>query len=1044
MEVLGDGGEYLTPAGMKERIILALLALAAPHPVSPDRLVDVLWSDAPPGNPGNALQARVSALRKSLGAPGMIDRVPAGYVLKLDRENIDVHRFDWLVTEARREAERGAPGQALALLVEASDLWRGDPLADFAFENFARPVIARLDDARLEAEEARLQLMVDHGREEEAVGIAERLLESHPFREGIWALLMLALYRSGRQSDALAAYKRARETLVEELGLDPGPELQELEEAILTQDPSLAQSARGVQTGGNLPARLTSFLGRVEELAEVRRSVRQNRLVTLVGPGGVGKTSLAIAAAEGLHSLFLDGVWFVELASLSEPDLVADEVARGLGLRPMAGHGDEAAPDPVDLLIDHVSGREMLLIMDNCEHVVDAAAVVIDRLTKASAGLTVLATSREPLRLPGEVVWPTPPLSAPHGEMDVADLASFDSVALFVERAREVRPDFVLDALTAPAVSIICQQLDGLPLALELAASRVRALPVREIAARLHDRFVLLTGGSRTTPPRQQTLRAAIEWSHDMLSENERALFRRLSVFAGGWTLEAATETASDDRMDADAILDLLASLVDRSLVIFDSGAERYRMLETIREYGAQMLDEAGERTLIERRHAAYFCRFAESAELHGPDQTRWVHRLDEDIDNLRAAISNAVTHGECDTALRLGGALGWYWFFDRMNEGRARLDSILSSCTKADLWARAAALQARAMVIFDLSPDPVARSAARESARIFEELGDLRRTAESLCLVALDGWFGADPAEPLEMIRRARNMYAALNDDWGEAFSRFVELLAICKHGDLDEAVRQGELSVAAFQVIGDPWAMMAVPAHLGEILRWKGDYARAKDYVQRALEGSDTLGLTHVAMYCIYELGQLNRLTGDTGRAMEWFEKGAARADELGYGYWRAAFGCARADGVAVANPDLARSLYLEAQTEAERAGLSAAQALAGLAELELHEGALGAAVERLAAGAEQATAMADLSGLIRCLIGLVEVAGRVGDHHAVARLVGRVEAVTARIGTFPPTLEAARERALRSLGLAQYEAAVELGASQAIEELASIDIG
>jgi predicted ATPase/DNA-binding SARP family transcriptional activator len=1043
LEVIADDGSIATPAGLKERVLLAVLALAR-GPVPGDRLVDVLWGEDPPGNPSNALQARVSALRRSLGRSDAVVLDPAGYALDVEPDQVDARQFEALTAEARRAAERGAPGQAIASFEKALSLWRGDALADFVYEDFALADIARLEDARLSAQEDRLQLLVDHGRAEEAVGVLETAVGRHPFRERLWALLMLALYRTGRQADALHAFGRARETLIEELGLDPGPELQALEASILEQDPSLVGSGAGTrQATSNVPARSTSFLGRAGEQAEVIDLVRDNRLTTLVGPGGVGKTSLAESVAQSLIDVFVDGVWFVELASLADSGLLADAVARTLGLRPVALHGSEEGPDPFDLLVEHTARRELLLVLDNCEHLIDACARLVNGLLRAAPGLSILATSREPLRVGGETVWVTPPLSAPHGEVDPARLEAFDSVTLFVERARAVRSDFELDAESAPAVSLICERLDGLPLAIELAATRVRALPVRELAARLHDRFRLLTGGARTALPRQQTLAATIDWSHGMLSREEQTLFRRLGVFAGGWELEAAEAVCAAPGLEAAAVLDTLTSLVDRSLVTVDAGhAEaRYGMLETIREYARARLDESGEGPDIAIRHARHFRDWVEAVDLRGPEQTTWLKRLDRDVENLRAAMTAATAQGDCETALRLGGGLGWYWFFDRVHEGRERLDAILAGCPPEESWPRAAALQARAMIMFDMAPEPSARAAARESAGMFESLGDAVRAADAKCLVALDGWFGADPAEPLRLLAEARAVFVGQGDRWREALSEFIEMLVICKHDDLEGAVEHGRRALELFDETEDPWAAVAVPAHLGEILRWKGDHRAAIEVQTRALAGAEHSALPHLALYCLSELGQLAILIGDRPAALDWLERGLATAEEMGHGMWVAAFSQGLGDAVAPDDPTRARSLYAVAVEEARSVGVSAVKGLAGLAELLLDEGDEAAAGPLLRDGAREGARSGDPSGVVRCLLALGRLAGRAGDHATVAMLTGRAQAMGSTTGiAVEPGAELASHMdvARKHLGSPAYEKLQDRGAGATVEDL------
>ncbi|MET0834810.1 MAG: BTAD domain-containing putative transcriptional regulator, partial [Actinomycetota bacterium] len=577
-----DGPAPVRVPGAKERALLADLLVNAGRVVPADRLVEDLWGDDPPGNPANTLQGRVSALRRALGpAGGALVTRPPGYLLEAGPEQVDAGRFERLVAEATAAAAGEGP-RAARQLEEALGLWRGPALAEFADQPWAQAEAARLEELRLAATEALVELRLTAGGHAGLVGELEGLVAAHPTRERLRGQLMVALYRSGRQADALGAYQQAREVLAEELGIDPSPELQRLHHQILLQDPALEAAVPDrALPRHNLPERLTSLVGREGELREVAKLVEEHRLVTVTGPGGAGKTSLAVALAERLAAGYPDGVWLVELAALREPALLGEAVAAVLGLDEAAGTGTPP-PSRAERLASFVPDKAMLLVLDNCEHLVEACAGLARRLLEAGPRLRVLATSREVLGVPGEVVWPIPPLAVPAAADDTdagtaedarqatapEALAGFDAVRLFVERAASADPGFVLDAASAPVVAELCRRLDGLPLAIELAAARTRALPPVELAARLEDRFRLLAGGARALDPRQQTLRATVDWSWDLLEERDRRLLRRLSVFSGGWTVAAAEAVCGGDGLEAAEILDGLFRLVDRSLIV--------------------------------------------------------------------------------------------------------------------------------------------------------------------------------------------------------------------------------------------------------------------------------------------------------------------------------------------------------------------------------------------------------------------------------------------------------------------------------------------
>src|SRR5215207_2015980 len=502
-------GEPRSLSSPGEKAVLALLLLAAGRVLTRETLVDALWREDPPANPANALQGRISRLRHALegiGVPGtLVAAQGPGYSATVDREQVDAHRFARLVQQAR--ASVGNPRAASGLYGEALDLWQGPALADFATEPWAAGETARLEELRLAAVEERIDLALNSGRHTDLVDELETLATANPLRERLHAQLMLALYRSGRQADALAAYRRLQATLDDELGLDPSEELRDLEQAILRQDPRLRAPARELPTTlTNLPIRVTSFVGREGDRAQLAALLGEHRLVSLTGPGGAGKTSLAVQVATDTADQFPDGVWMVRLAGVGDPETVTEVVAESIGAQRPAGAVLES-------LVGYLRDRSALVVLDNCEHLVQACAELAERLITSGPQLRILATSREPLRVPGEVQVAVPPLAMPPPHADLDSVRDYSAVRLFLDRATAVNPALRLDPDAAEHIGRICRQLDGLPLALELAAARAATLPLAELAVRLDDRFRLLTGGARTAEARQKTLRATVDWS---------------------------------------------------------------------------------------------------------------------------------------------------------------------------------------------------------------------------------------------------------------------------------------------------------------------------------------------------------------------------------------------------------------------------------------------------------------------------------------------------------------------------------------------------
>ncbi|WP_093617314.1 AfsR/SARP family transcriptional regulator [Streptomyces indicus] len=705
-EARDEHGTVVPLGGARLRALLAALALRAGRTASVASLIDDVWHEDPPQDAPAALQALVGRLRRALGKDA-VESVPGGYRLAADPAEVDLHRFEALVREGATALDDGDADAAARILREALALWRGPALADLP----DRAAAARPEAQRLEAVRARIEADLRLGRGRELVPEVRELLAVHPYDEPLHAQLIRALRATGRGADALAAYETARRTLADGLGTDPGPELRRLYGELLDSDSasdsaspsdspadsasdSASVSAQTAEphatTGdpttvtppphaphsdpgrdghhaherdrapdrhpdrpsatGNLRPRLTSFVGREPELAAIRSDLQRARLVTLTGPGGSGKTRLAEETAAGHPA----PAWLAELAPLDRADAVPGAVVSALGLRDtvlLTSELSVAHDDPVALLTEFCAERDLLLILDNCEHVIEAAARLAETLLTHCPRMRILATSREPLGVPGESVRPVDPLPEETAHR------------LFAERAAAVRPGFDPEQDRA-AVAEICTRLDGLPLAIELAAARLRLLTPRQIADRLDDRFQLLTSGSRTVLPRQQTLRAVVDWSWDLLDEKERTFLREVSVFAGGWDLPAAEAVCTGDT----ALL--LGALVDKSLIVAapSRGGEdgmRYRMLETIHEYATERAAEAPEtRAAALARHTAYFLELMRRADplLRTADQLPWIQRVERELDNLRAVLRRTIDAGEERTALELALAMGWFW----------------------------------------------------------------------------------------------------------------------------------------------------------------------------------------------------------------------------------------------------------------------------------------------------------------------------------------------------------------------------------------------
>ncbi|MFG1624395.1 BTAD domain-containing putative transcriptional regulator [Kribbella sp. NPDC049227] len=797
-----DAGDPVTVPDTKVRTLLLDLLVNQGRPVSADRLIDDLWGDHPPRNATGTLQARISQLRTALdraepGSRGLVIHGPAGYTLAA--EVVDSNMFEELVAAGRMR--------------EALALWHGTAYADVPDHEFARAARDRLEEIRLTA----LEELADRG--EDVLPETTELVRRHPLHERLRAVHLRALYRAGRQDEALRSYAELRETLAEELGADPGPELTELHQAILRHDPVLRNSAA-------LPAPINDLIGRDEALTEAQHLLAANRLLTLVGPGGVGKTRLALEL--GRHHQ--GDVRLVELASQRQDD-VLEALATVLDIR------DEST-DLLPRLVDSLSTRQLLLILDNCEHL--DLADLVRRLLEAAPGLRVLATSREPLGLAGERALDVPPL----------DLAA--AIKLFQARAG-----------VTENVESICQRLDGIPLALELAATRVRALGVQGLADRLSDRFRVLSGG-RGVPERQRTLRATIDWSWDLLDEEERMMLRRLAVHAGTFSLEAATAVS---RLPEQTVL----SLVDKSLVVAAAG--RYRLLESVADYSLERLTEAGEEAATRRQHAEYYLSLAQRAELRGPEQQAWLRRLDQESANFRAALDTVPD-------LKLVNALAWYWYLrGRLGEARRSLAAALAVTGQDPADRAAATVWYVGMTATDAKGTNLT-AASEEALKLYPEEG--LGQARALWFLTTTQWAYGDRTLLRERIDRAIATFAQRGERWGLAAALSTRAQLNIVHAGVDDMVRDSRRSLELFDELGDDWGRLQATYSLIVAAEISGDYPTAARYLDDAIRRAEDLGLWTEVSFRTAGLGRIALLTGDYDRADELHERARRLAIE------------------------------------------------------------------------------------------------------------------------------------------------------------------
>jgi predicted ATPase/DNA-binding SARP family transcriptional activator len=1062
LEVRVGFGEPVEVVGPRLRTLLVRLAADADRVVLASQLVDAVWGDDPPAGATNALQSLVSRLRRLL--PDLIESDPTGYRLALDPEAVDAVRFESLALAGREELRGGDPRQAGEVLREALALWRGPALADAAGAHFAQAAAARLEELRLGALEDRIEADLAAGAGETLVAALDELVTAHPLRERLCGQLMRALARAGRQADALAAYERLRARLADQLGIDPSEELKAVHVAVLRGEASAAPPLPPAEsrdrepapaTRTNLRAQITSFVGRGDDIARIKDVLAGARLVTLTGPGGAGKTRLASEAAARMLEQMPDGVWVVELGSVVDPVDLPQAVlslfgARELGL--LARPGDSAVP-PVERLVGALAGKRLLLVLDNCEHLIAAVAGLADLLLARCPALRLLATSREPLGITGEVLHPVGPLAVPKESVTAAEAMRYPAVRLFADRAAAVRHPFAVDDASLPSVLRICEALDGIPLAIELAAARLRALTTEQVASRLNDRFRLLAGGTRPALPRHQTLRAVVEWSWGLLNDAERVLARRLAVFAGGATLDAVERVCADPALGglaADEVLYLLADLVDKSLVVTGSdegsGETRFSMLETVRAYGEERRRAAGEDQALRRAHASYFLELAELAEprLRTADQLRWMARLSAERDNLHASLRWAIDEQDADMATRLVASLGWYWF---LRSARAEAGEwaakALALPAEAPPVIRAAAVVVHAFISLSGGSDVgKALELVNDAMAIIERLPAEQRRALPSMLAFLPTIAAIFQNDDVLALRRCRELLEH-PDAWTQAFSRGVAGGLLLNLGEVQAAEAELEEALAGFRELGERWGIGQVLVTRAELCSTRGQHDDAVAALEAAREVFAGLGDREDVGQIMIRLASERARAGELEQARADLEVADRIAHEVGAEDQKVFIQHTLSDVARwQGRLDEARELVGRATSTHERGSVPIHQRhallLASAARIDLAAGDLGAARD----GYDRAMALAlksnDRPVIARILELLAALVLAGGDAERAATLLGTAEMLRGMPDESDVDLLRVRAAARAALGGAGYAQAHRRGAARRRDEV------
>jgi predicted ATPase/DNA-binding SARP family transcriptional activator len=992
--------------GPRNRALVARLALDAGRPVAATTLIDDLWGLDVPADATNALQSIVSRTRRRLPA-GALESTPAGYVLQC--AEVDAVEFERLVAATRVD--------------EALALWRGEALADIAEFPFAPSAAHRLGELRLTAVESSLRDRVRSGDDIAVIAELADLTTAHPYRDAFWVLHLTALATHGRANEALAVYDRLRSMLAEELGADPSPELQDLHLSILRGEHSSRRHHPA------LPSALTTFVGREGAIADLQAALVDHRLVTILGPGGAGKTRLAVETARAALDRFED-VWLTELAPVTGSDGILQTILSAMGLLEVSvldRPSSAPRPDERTRLIDAVHDVEGLLLLDNCEHLIGAVAEIAEDVLAHAPKLRILATSREPLRIIGEFGYQLSPLTMPGADGSIDDAMKHSAIQLFVLRAQAVDQSFALTAETLPAVREICVRLDGQPLAIELAAARLRTLTASQVAARLSDRFRLLTGGSRTALPRHRTLRAVVEWSWDLLDDAERDLAERLAVFPGGVTAQSATAVskAGDDTEE------LLDSLADKSLLVPVRGdTPRFRMLETLREYGVERLIERGEAEAVREAHLRHFLEVAETQgpRLRGGDQVAAIRVMDLERANIMAGLRFAIDRGDRPSAARMVTALAWFWSIRSQHvEACTWSDAVLALPGEGDPASEICiqALSLTGILVLASHEDHERDPAWQGPVDRILELWDAHHPEHQVVDVVLATMAFFDVIGDRQLPRA--------DDRWTRSMINLMQLVMLDNEGRVGEIVDLLEPTIEDFRELGDRWGLAMTLSQQGMVQSLDGKYEEALASWEEAIPLLHELGAAEDADFSSMQITGLRvALAGDSETDELRQDLLASLADARRNGnrrrelVTRISLGhlehCRGHDDVAIEHMEFVLqnldsvSTFGGGQMEAAmRASLVVARGSAG--DLEAARSELGTA-SRIGRRTRDMPVIAQVASSAAILAHLE------GDDEQAARCLGASEAIRGRADLMNPDVSRLRSSLRTSLGVERFE--------------------